>query len=183
MAIKGGQETITLDGLTYTLDDRDRVAAQIVQESENVLSANSTIQYTNPVLQTDAAETLTVAANAGRTTIIPNVSADRIYTLPQVAEGLHIHLVGFGALAADGHDVSIITDTANTEFYHGAVVHHDSNQTGQTSAVVWGNGSSNDTIKLDTPEAFDIHFLGKSSTVWYVWGWSAGVTPITISDA
>ena len=174
---------ITLDGLVHTLDDRDRVAAQLVAENSNTFTSNSAIQYTTSVLQTDAAETLTVADNAGRTTIIPNVSADRIYTLPQVAAGLKLHLVGFGALAADGHDVSIVTDTANTEFYHGAVTHHDTDQTGQTTSVVWGNGSSNDTIKLDVVEGFDLHFLGKSSTVWYLWGWSAGVTVITVADS
>ena len=152
-------------------------------EQPFIFDANTNIKYTTSVLQTDAAETLTVAANAGRTTIIPNVSADRIYTLPQVAEGLHLHLVGFGALAADGHDVSIITDTANTEFFHGAVTHHDTDQTAQTTSVVWGNGSSNDTIKLDLVEGFDLHFLGKSSTVWYVWGWTAGATVVTIADS
>ena len=144
---------------------------------------NSRIMNTVSVLQTDAAETLTEALNAGRTTIIPNVSADRIYTLPTPKAGMHLHLVGFGALAADGHDVSIVTGTANSEFFHGAVTHHDTDETSQTTSVVWGNGSSNDTIKLDVVEGFDLHFLGKSTTVWYVWGWTAGVTPVTIADS
>ena len=180
MAIK---KQIAFEGLTYNLGNKDRVAADSVLQSGGNFSLNTAVQYTTPVLQTDAAETLTVAANAGRTTIIPNVSADRIYTLPQVAEGLYLHLVGFGALAADGHDVSIITDTAGTEFFQGAVAHHDTDQTGQTTSIVWGNGSSNDTIKLDVVEGFDLHFLGKSSTVWYLWGWSAGVTVITVADS
>ena len=175
MAIK--KTPITLDGLKYQLDDRDRVAAQLVQEGDTAL------QLTVPVLQTDATESLTKAANAGRTTVIPNVSADRVYSLPAPEEGLHIHVVGFGALAADGHDVSFHVNTLNTDMFHGAIVHHDTDQTSQTSAVVWGDGDSNDQIKLDVPEAFDIHFLGKSSTVWYVWGWSMGATPITIADS
>ena len=165
---------------------KEQIATSLVDggttEGPVVFNSNTNIKYTTPVLQTDASETLTVAANAGRTTIIPNVSADRTYTLPTPSEGLHLHLVGFGALAADGHDV-IIRATDDTIFFHGALVHHDSNNTGQTSAVVWGDGSSNDQIKLDVVEAFDIHLLGKSSTVWYVWGWTAGVTPVTISNA
>ena len=180
MAIK---KAITFEGLKYNLDNRDRVAADSVLQSGGNFSLNTAVQYTTPVLQTDAAETLTVAANAGRTTIIPNVSADRIYTLPAPSEGLHLNLVGFGALAADGHDVTIVVGTANSEFFHGALAHHDTDQTGQTTATVWGNGSSNDTIKLDVVEAFDLHFLGKSSTVWYVWGWTAGVTPVTIANS
>jgi len=170
----------------YKISKREAAMSLVdggIAEGAVTFDKNTNIKYTTPVLQTDAAETLTVAANAGRTTIIPNVSADRIYTLPQVAAGLHIHLVGFGALAADGHDVSIITDTANTEFFHGAVTHHDTDQSGQTTSVVWGNGSSNDTIKLDLVEGFDLHFLGKSATVWYVWGWTAGATVVTIADS
>jgi len=183
MAIKGNQETITLDGLVHNLDDRDRVAAQIVQESANVFSSNSTIQYTTAVSGANDAVTLTVADNAGRVTWVPDVTADRVYTLPAPAVGLHINVVGAGALAADGHDVSFHTATLNTDFFHGAIVHHDTDQTGQTSAVVWGDGNSNDQIKLDLPEAFDIHFLGKSTTAWYVWGWAASATLITIGDA
>ena len=144
---------------------------------------NTNIRYTTVASGSDAATAMSVATHAGRTTIVPNISAARTYTLPQVAEGLHIHLVGFGALAADGHDVSFHVNTLNTDMFHGAIVHHDTDQTSQTSAVVWGDGDSNDQIKLDVPEAFDIHFLGKSSTVWYVWGWSMGATPITIADS
>ena len=101
---------------------------------------------------------------------------------PTPAAGMHLRLVGAGALAADGHDITI-KGTDNTHFFHGAIAHHDTNQTGQTTAIVWGDGAADDVIKLDTPEAFDINLLGKSTTVWYVWGWSAGVTPITISNA
>jgi len=47
---------------------------------------------------------------------------------------------------------------------------------------VWGDGDSNDKIKLDVPEAFDVHFMGKSSTSWYLWGWMASATKVTIGD-
>jgi len=153
------------------------------------IQGNSRIMYTAPVIQTDANETLTADLNAGRTTIIPNVdSADKTYTLPTPVAGMRLHIVGFGNLAADGHDV-IIKGTDETHFLHGAVIHHSTNNTGQTSAVVWGNGTSDDVLKLALPEAFDLHFLAKSSTVWYVWGWTAAVGPasggdgLTISDA
>jgi hypothetical protein len=64
-------------------------------------------------------------------------------------------------------------------------VHHDTDQTSQTSAVVWGDGDSNDTLKLDLVEAFDLHFLASTAaptTTYYVWGWTAGATPVTIAD-
>ena len=184
MAIKGNQETITLDGLVHTLDDRDRVAAQIVQESANVFSNNSTIQYTTVASGANDAVSLTVANNAGRVTWVPDVTADRVYTLPTPEAGLHIHVVGAGALAADGHDVTFTVASANNQFFHGGLLHFDTDEASTGGfASIWGNGSSNDTIKVTLPELFDIHFVGKSSTVWYVYGWAASVTDTTIADS
>ena len=145
------------------------------------------IHQSAPVVMANADAALTLAANGGRTTIIPDVSADRVYTLPDpTTAGEYYHIVGFGALAADGHDITIQGVNAdNTTFFHGAVVHHDTDNTAQTSAVVWGDGDSNDTIKLDLVEAFDLHFLASTAaptTTYYVWGWTAGATTVTIAD-
>ena len=140
------------------------------------------LKYRDVKVQTDtAAETLS-AADAGKLIVIPNVGQDSVYSLPSPEVGLHLHVVGFGALAADGHDVSFHVGTLNTDFFHGAIVHHDTDLTGQTTAIVWGDGDSNDKIKLDLPEAFDVHFMGKSSTAWYVWGWMMSATVVTIGD-
>ena len=132
--------------------------------------------------QSDTAAESLSAEDAGKLIVIPNVGQDSVYSLPAPDVGLHFHIVGFGALAADGHDVSFHTNTLNTDFFHGAVVHHDTNETGQTTSVVYGDGDSNDKIKLDIPQFFDINFLGKTSTSWYVWGHTASDTPITIGD-
>jgi hypothetical protein len=132
--------------------------------------------------QSDAATESLSKADAGKLIVIPNVGQDSVYSLPAPEVGIHFHIVGFGALAADGHDVSFHTNTLNTDYFHGAVVHHDTNETGQTTSVVYGDGDSNDKIKLDIPQFFDIHFLGKSSTSWYVWGHSCSDTVISIGD-
>ena len=140
------------------------------------------LKYRDVKVQTDtAAETLS-AADAGKLIVIPDVGQDSVYSLPAPEVGLHLHVVGFGALAADGHDVSFHVGTLNTDLFHGAIVHHDTDLTGQTTAIVWGDGDSNDKIKLDLPEAFDVHFMGKSSTAWYVWGWMMSATVVTIGD-
>jgi len=146
------------------------------------IQGNSRIMNTVSVLQTDDSETLTANLNAGRTTIIPDVSGHRTYTLPAPVAGLRLHIVGFGALAADGHNVLIKTATQNTDYFHGAVLFHDTSETGQTTSVVWGDGNSNDIITIGTAEGFDLHFLGKDSTSWYIWGWIASETTPTIGD-
>ena len=167
---------------THARDMDDMADSMVTLTDSQTLTADTSIQVTAVASGADAAYELSAASNGGRVTWVPNVSADRVYTLPTPAAGMHLRLVGAGALAADGHDITI-KGTDNTHFFHGAIAHHDTNQTGQTTAIVWGDGAADDVIKLDTPEAFDINLLGKSTTVWYVWGWSAGVTPITISNA
>ena len=132
--------------------------------------------------QSDTAAESLSAEDAGKLIVIPNVGQDSVYSLPAPDVGLHFHIVGFGALAADGHDVSFHTNTLNTDFFHGAIVHHDTDQTGQTTSVVYGDGDSNDKIKLDIPQFFDINFLGKTTSSWYVWGRSCSDTVITIGD-
>ena len=132
--------------------------------------------------QSDTAAESLSAEDAGKLIVIPNVGQDSVYSLPAPEVGLHFHIVGFGALAADGHDVSFHTNTLNTDFFHGAIVHHDTAQTGQTTSVVFGDGDSNDKIKLDTPQFFDIHFLCKTTASWYVWGHTASDTIVTIGD-
>ena len=161
----------------------DNVADSMVTLSDSqTISGNTSIQKCAVASGSNDAVSLTAADNGGRVTWVPDLTADRVYTLPTPAAGLHLNVVGAGALAADGHDISF-KGTDDTHFFHGAIIHHDTAQTGQTSAVVWGDGAADDVIKLDLPEAFDIHFLGKSTTVWYVWGWAAAVAPITISNA
>ena len=158
-----------------------RTQALLENMKREIVWGEGGIMSQQVVLLGDENTTLTAGAHAGRTLIIPNVSGNRTYTLPTPEEGMHIHLVGFGALAADGHNV-LIRSSTDSIFFHGALLHHDTNQGAQTSAIVWGDGTSNDLITMATPEAFDIHLVGKSSTVWYMYGWSSSVTVVAVAN-
>ena len=165
-----------VNGSTMNLGDIEIAAIRGVEQGLTQL------KMLDVKTQTDTATEALSEGDAGKLIVIPNVGQDSVYSLPAPKVGLHFHIVGFGALAADGHDVSFHTNTLNTDFFHGAVVHHDTNQTGQTTSIVYGDGDSNDKIKLDTPQFFDINFLGKTASSWYVWGHSASDTIITIGD-
>ena len=165
-----------VNGSTMNLGDIEIAAIRGVEQGLTQL------KMLDVKTQTDTATEALDEGDAGKLIVIPNVGQDSVYSLPAPEVGLHFHIVGFGALAADGHDVSFHTNTLNTDFFHGAIVHHDTAQTGQTTSVVFGDGDSNDKIKLDTPQFLDIHFLGKTSASWYVWGHTASDTPITIGD-
>ena len=136
-----------------------------------------------PVTLADSAVTLTEATHAGRVVIFPDVSADRIYTLPTPKVGMTFRFVGpTGLAAADGHDITLSAGSGNSIFFKGQVLHHDTDQTGQTTAVVFSDQDSNETLKMDTPEAIDLLCIGTSTTTWQISGFVASNTAPAFAD-
>ena len=88
----------------------------------------------------------------------------------------------YGHTAADGHDVIIAAGSGNTIFFKGGVVHHDTDQTGQTSAMVFSDGDSNETFQMNLPAGFEINLVASSTTVWYISGWVASATAPAFAD-
>ena len=133
----------------------------------------------------DEATALTEAANAGRVNVIPDVAGNsKVFTLPTPsAAGVYYNFI-YGGAAADAHTWHIKTTTTDgSVYFKGALAHHDTNQTGQTTSIVYSDGDSNDAIELAIAQAFDIHLLSLSTTVWYMWGWTAGNTLVTLDDS
>ena len=142
------------------------------------------------VYLSDANDSLTAAEHGFRTCIMPDIEgSNKTLTLPTSfsADSVWFHLLYFGDLSdADSHNWIIETGTANTHFFHGAIFHHDTDADssgGALNVIAHGNGSSNDVISLTTGYCADIWIHARSTTVWNVWGHSAGATPITIADS
>jgi hypothetical protein len=132
-----------------------------------------------PVVLDNANETtaLSYAANAGRTNIIPAAAGNsKVYTIPTpTAAGEYYHFIS-GNKAADNNVIHIKTVTTDgSVHFNGAIMQHDTDQTGATSIAIFANGSSNDVLQFDDLEACDLHFLSASTTDWYVWGWVSSV--------
>ena len=145
-----------------------------IGEMENALRAPVSLEDT-------ASITATAATNAGRTNVFPDTSQNTTVTLPTPSAGLSFRFI-YGGAAADATD-HIIKTTGNTLFFKGALVHHDTNQTSQTSATVLSDGDSNSIITLATPSAYVIDIVGNSSTVYFVSGFVADNTAPTFTDA
>ena len=136
-----------------------------------------------PVTLADTDVTLTEATHAGRFLITPNVSGTRTYTLPTPKVGMIFRFIGpTGLAAADGNSVVISAGTSNTIFFKGQLVMHDTNQTGQTSTVVFSDQDSNETITLALAQAHDITCVGSSTTTWQLTGFVASDTPVALAD-
>ena len=112
-----------------------------------------------------------------------NVSANRTYTLPTPKVGMEFRFIGpTGLAAADGHSVIIASGAGNSIFFKGQLVHHDTNQTGQTSAVIFSDQDSNETLTLAIAQAHDITCLGTSTTTWQLSGFVASDTAPAFAD-
>ena len=139
-----------------------------VAEMENALSAT--------VALADASSTtLTAATNGGRTNVIVDVSQASTYVLPTPSAGLSFRFI-YGGAATDA-STHIIKTSGNTLFFKGALVHHDTNNTSQSSDVVFSDGNSNSIITMAIPEAYQIDIVGFSSTFYFISGFVSGDTP------
>ena len=136
---------------------------------------------TAPVVLTDASASITEATHAGRTIVTIDNSADRTFTLPTPIAGMSFKFI-YGHTAADGHDVIIAAGSGNTIYFKGGVIHHDTDETGQTSAMVFSDGNSNETLQMNLPAGFEINLVASSTTVWYISGWVASATAPAFAD-
>jgi len=130
-----------------------------------------------PVSLSDGNVTLTNATHSGRILLVPDGSQDNTYTLPAPIAGSVFRFVYAGG-AADGTDALIITP-GNTNFYIGQVVHLDTNADNLT---VFSNGSSNSSVQLNVPQAFDITIIGLNTTNYQIFGTVTSTTVPAFAD-
>tara|TARA_B100000809_G_C15099398_1_gene516292 strand:- start:491 stop:1042 length:552 start_codon:yes stop_codon:yes gene_type:complete len=134
-----------------------------------------------PLTLTDATtQTLTAAASGGRVNAMPDLTANSVHTLPVPSAGLTLKFIYIGA-AADA-ETHVLKTGADSKFFKGALVHHDTNQTAQTSATVFSDGDSNSKITMAIPQAYEINMVGTSATVYFLSGYVAGNTPVAIAN-
>ena len=138
-----------------------------------------------PVVVAAAGATLTEAANAGRVNLIPNVAGDIVYVLPTPIAGMTFEFITSqgatsGLAAADGHDVQIAT-AGTSIFFAGQIMHHDTGETGQTSVVIWPNGTNHYRMNMLLPASVHIWLYGVSATVWALSGWVASASTPTFT--
>ena len=130
-----------------------------------------------PVSLSDGDVTLTNATHSGRVLLVPDGGQDNTYTLPAPIAGSMFRFVYAGG-AADATDALIITP-GNTNFYIGQVVHLDTNADNLT---VFSNGSSNSSVQLNVPQAFDITIIGLNTTNYQIFGTVTSTTVPAFAD-
>ena len=146
--------------------------------TENITYGNNGLVAT-PVVLDDANTSLTAADNAGRVNIIPDVTGNRIYTLPSPSAGLYFKFI-YGGVAADASNPIISTGADANFISRGGIVFHDID--GNAISSVFPNGSSNSKLTVNVPESIEINFLALDSTNWAIWGYVAADTIPAFAD-
>jgi hypothetical protein len=177
MAIQSNK--ITLDGHKYTLDGRDRVAAQLVNENANTFSKKniftSGIQITHAVPTPASTVTLTAADNGNRTNIITSISsAADSYVLPTAALAGEWYRFIWGGSAADADNLIFKASAAAGLTFTGGLLDVDEDDATDTTDVnVIYPGAAHETLTLTNPTGFDITFIATTTTNYCVTGWVA----------
>ena len=144
-----------------------------IGELENALRA--------PVINPDAALTVTEALHGGRMVFQTNVTEDRIITLPTPKAGLTFRFASYNLTAADGHDVQFqIAGGGTSLFFQGGLTHLDTNA---DNVGVFTDNNSNDFLNVKVPAHYDITFVGHSATLYLVTGTVTSATVPTFTDA
>lgn len=105
----------------------------------------------SPVELTDANASI-LPANSGRPHLIPNVTADRTFTLPAVADAVGCMFSFIAEVgAADGHDWIFATAAAD-ELYAGGVLSVDTDAGPATVAAVVADQSDDNALQVNLPQ-------------------------------
>jgi hypothetical protein len=130
----------------------------------------------------DAATYTVLAANTGKTHVIPNLTADCTIDLPTAAAGLEYRFIT-NAVATDGQNWIFDTMSA-TNYYTGGLQFLDSDEPGSGSTLVpvYPDGNSNDIMTIITPQAGTYVHVVCDGTNWIVNGVVFSATAPTFAD-
>lgn len=141
-----------------------------------------TYMGTGIVSVTDATTYTVLAANTGKTHVIPDLTADITISLPAVAAGLEYEFV-YAGVAADAQDWALDTGS-NTNYYLGGVAHLDTDANSAADEVVpvAGDGNSNSILNVLVPDVGTRVKMVCDGTNWILSGAVVGATAPTFAD-
>lgn len=134
------------------------------------------------VLVTDAAAYTVLAANSGKTHIMPDLTADCAITLPTPADGLEFTFI-YGGIAADAQDWNFTTGS-DTNYFLGGLVHidTDANAAGDEAVPIAGDGNSNSKLNVLVPDVGTRVNFTCDGTNWYLDGVVVAATVPSFAD-
>lgn len=113
--------------------------------------------------------------NSGKVHVMPDVSADRTFTLPEPTAGLQYRFVA-SLPAADGHDW-IFVAAATADLFKGGLVFLDTDAgPPTTTAKVTPDGTDDDQLQVNLPAGGTVIDMVADGTYWVVSGYVVSTT-------
>jgi hypothetical protein len=172
MAIKS--KTVDWGGLTLRVNaietgsTKPGVAGTEVTATAAELNLAADISSRAPIVLTAITAYDVLAANSGKIHVLAAIASDCTLTLPAAAAGLFYEF-WFCSTAAEAQNFIITTPALLV----GGLLHAD---VGGTTAAVYANGSSHDTLTIVTPAAGTIVKVICDGTNWYFNGTDSSAT-------
>lgn len=171
---------VTNEGVLAPATRKARMRANLDVASTDELDAAILVAAQSRLVSIPDATTYTVlAANSGKTHVIPNLTANMTITLPTAAAGLEYLFIA-KAVAADAQNWIIAAGVP----YLGGIQFADTDEPASPALLtsVFPNGSSNDNMTIVTPSAATSIWVICDGTNWIVNGVVYSATVPTFAD-
>jgi hypothetical protein len=167
-----------------TLPQRTSPTYQFYERIVTYAQVNAAVgEYGTPYVAVPDGTTYTVlAADTGKTYLVPDLTGSCTFTLPAVAAGLAYEFQ-YSGVAADAQNWVIKTaggSAGNTNFYKGGLIQLKA--TGPVIAEAAPNGSSNSALTVTTPNVGTRIKLICDGLNWHVSGFVGSATAPSYAD-
>jgi len=188
---------VTVEGNKYHLGSIEKAAIAAVEQGSNdfdgVGSLNQVIIHKDFAVASGSATndnafvasvgTLTEAAHAGKTVLLPDATANATLAIPTPSKAGITYKLVYNGIADDAHDM-VISFADDACYFKGNLMTFDEDlATAAATSVVFANGSSNDVLTIHDPHAYCIEMVSLSTTVMAIWGYVVSDTVAAFSDA
>jgi hypothetical protein len=178
MAQRVGKYKLTKREQETSLVDGGTIAGSANVTGTFEVSGDAKLRKNNVISGSSTAITVAEATHAGRTTIIPRGHTALVtHLMPAPTEGVKYHFVYVGDAVAS-EDIEFSADASGADF-EGTIVHLHEGANDSVDVVYCK--PDEDVIDLKIPQAFELTFIGKDDTTYYVWGHSTSATVPTCS--
>jgi hypothetical protein len=179
---------LTFEGLTYNVEDRDRVAAQLVNENANTFSKkntfnagahwNSAAPTFNDWVGSQVSESILPVSNsiADRISVLPNPKggATNYVNLPTAKVIGESYRFVHGVTSAYTSSIVFKSDSADGLTFTGGILSVDEDDTTDTTDInVKYPGGDDDQLTIKSGSGFDLTFTATTTTNYCVSGWAS----------
>lgn len=172
-------ESISLDGTAVSSSAAELNILDGVTATAAEINAAADVS-SRLVSVADATTYTALAANSGKTHVMPNLTASCTITLPTPAAGIEFEFI-YGGVAADAQNWVIDTGS-DTNYFIGGLMFADHDSADAEIAPIAGDGNSNSILTVVTPTVGTRVKVICDGTLWVLTGYVNSATIPSFAD-